>query len=90
MLPDSWRGQVSVLAKTPSEFEAGVPDLFLDIALDGIVLYDKDDYIHKRLSRLRQIVQKEGLYREQRGRELVWQWQAFPGLGRQLTWDGVR
>lgn len=89
ILPDLPRGQVSILAKTPTEFEVGVPALFLDIALDGIILHDTDNYIAGRLSRLRQLISEEGLYREQRGRDLIWQWREFPGLGRQLTWEGV-
>ena len=34
-LPPSCRAIVSILAKTPAEFEAGLPSLILDIALDG-------------------------------------------------------
>ena len=89
LLPVQWCGQVSILAKTPAEFEVGVPALFLDIALDGIILYDTNDYISERLARLRRFITKEGLYREGRGRDLIWQWREFPGLGRQLTWEGL-
>ena len=42
LLPDAWRGRVTILAKTPSEFEVRLPALYLDIALDGLVLYDTD------------------------------------------------
>jgi predicted nucleotidyltransferase len=38
MLPPECRGEVSLLAKTPEEFMSNLPDLYLDIALDGIVL----------------------------------------------------
>ncbi len=89
MLPSLWRGQVSILAKTPAEFEAGLPALFLDIALDGIILDDTDNYMSGRLARLRELMREGGLYREQRGRDLIWQWREFPGLGRQLTWKGI-
>lgn len=89
LLPPLWRGQVSILAKTPAEFEAGVPALFLDIALDGIILYDVDNYMSGRLTRLRELIREAGLYREQRGRDLIWQWREFPGLGCQLTWEGI-
>jgi predicted nucleotidyltransferase len=82
MLPPLWRGQVSILAKTPAEFEAGLPALFLDIALDGIILYG-------RLTRLRELIKAGGLYRKQCGRDLIWQWWEFPGLGCQLTWEGI-
>ncbi|NOX63036.1 MAG: nucleotidyltransferase domain-containing protein [Chloroflexi bacterium] len=90
MLPSNWRGKVSVLAKTPSEFEAGILPIYLDIALDGVILYDTNDYVTKRLIRLRRLIENEKLYREQRDRDLIWRWREFPGLGRQLTWEGKR
>lgn len=46
MLPTDYRGEVSLLAKTPEEFISNLPDLYLDIALDGIVLYDADGRFH--------------------------------------------
>ena len=88
-LPGGWRGQVAILAKTPAEFEAHLPALFLDIALDGMILHDTDDYVASRLARLRLLIQEQGLYREGRGTDLIWQWQEFPGLVRQLTWQGM-
>ena len=88
-LPADWRGHVAILAKTPAEFEAHLPALFLDIALDGIILYDTDAYVASWLARLRQLIQQQGLYREGRGKDLIWQWQEFPGLGRQLTSKGM-
>jgi uncharacterized protein len=89
LLPPAWRGRVSILAKTPAEFEAHVPALFLDIAIDGIILHDTDAYATKRLGRLRQLIHEQGLYRERRAKNFVWQWQDFPGLRHQLTWEGV-
>ncbi len=49
MLPAEHRGGVSLLAKTPEEFMAGLPDLYLDIALDGVILYDTGCYMAERL-----------------------------------------
>jgi len=50
LLPQSWRHQVNVLAHTFSEWFARVTPLALDIALDGIVLYDKtQDLLPARL-----------------------------------------
>lgn len=89
MLPDSWRGQVSLLAKTPAEFEAHLPSLFLDIALDGIILYDPKDYLTERLSHLKQLIQQKGLYRESQAQDLLWQWEEFPGYQWQLRWGEV-
>ncbi len=89
ILPPDWRGKASVLAKTPSEFEAGVSSLYLDIALDGVILYDTDNYIARHLASLKRLIESEKLYRERRGRDLVWRWKEFPGPGRQLTWKGL-
>jgi uncharacterized protein len=49
LLPSSCRSALSVLARTPEEFEAHLPSLYLDIALDGRILYDPRQYAAKRL-----------------------------------------
>ena len=86
MLPVEWRGEVAMLAKTPEEFESYLTSLFLDVALDGIILYDSQSYMAERLARLRRLIQERGLQRRQMGRDLVWDWQHFPGLGWSLDW----
>jgi predicted nucleotidyltransferase len=86
-LPPICRARVSVIAKTPEEFEADIPALWLDIALDGIVLYDALDYAAKRLGRLRRLIDRMGLIRERRGHDLVWRWKQFPGFTWSLTWE---
>jgi predicted nucleotidyltransferase len=90
LLPPAERGRISLLAKTPEEFETSLPALYLDIALDGMVLYDPDRYIADRLVRLRQIIREKGLRRERVGRDLVWQWQEFPGFGWAVEWGESR
>ncbi len=87
ILPDEWRGVVSILAKTPDEFESHLSDLFLDIALDGVILYDTDQYITKRIKHIYHLIQKQGLYREQVGNSFVWQWRQFPGYNWSLQWE---
>lgn len=89
MLPVGWRGQVSLLARTPEEFTASLPALFLDIALDGIVLYDVDNYVAKRLTGLKRLLEKRGLHRERVQHEMVWRWQRFPGFDWALEWEAV-
>ena len=90
MLPAAERGRISLLARTPQEFEGSLPALYLDIALDGIVLYDPDGYIADKLARLRAMIGEKGLRRERAGRYLVWRWQEFPGFGWALEWEGAR
>jgi len=89
ILPPAWRGKIALLAKTPAEFEADVSALYLDIALDGLILYDTDGYMQRHLTRLQQLIRKQGLRREQRGRDLIWRWKTFPGPGWRLTWEGT-
>ena len=89
-LPVAWRGQTAILAKTPEEFEAHLPSLYLDIALDGIVLYDPNDYATRRLASLRKLIEERGLCRERVQDSLVWRWEHFPGFDWALEWEAGR
>lgn len=89
-LPVAWRGDVTVLAKTPKEFEAYLPSLFLDIALDGIILYDTEGYARKKMTDLRQFIQQRGLRRERIERDWFWRWERFPGFDWSLNWEKVQ
>lgn len=90
MLPAAERGRVSMVAKTPQEFEASLPSLYLDIALDGVVLYDPDHYVAEKLAALRRLIDEKGLHREHTGRDWVWRWREFPGFGWAIEWEGAR
>jgi len=87
MLPDEWRAQVSILAKTPAEFEARLPPLYLDIALDGLLLYDPQGYLQLRLDRLRRQMRRLRLQRERVNGDWVWRWQRTPPTDRSLAWE---
>ena len=89
MMPAIWRGRISLLAKTQDEFEASLPALYLDIALDGVVLYDSQGYTQEKLTRLRKLIDEGGLRRVSVGRDFVWQWETFPGFDWTLDWRGV-
>lgn len=87
LLPPAWRGAISVLAKTPSEFEAHLPSLYLDIALDGQILYDQRRYAAGRLADLRRLIERAGLHRE-RGRDGdIWRWHKEPAAAWALEWE---
>ena len=88
-LPVDWRARVANLGKTPQEFEAALPSLYLDIALDGILLYDPEGYAALRLARLRRLIETRGLHREANRRDLAWGWQQFPGFNWSLEWEGA-
>lgn len=86
LIPPLLRGKVALIAKTPAEFESYLSDIFLDIALDGLILYDTNGYMAERLAHLRQIIRDQGLRREQKGKDLLWRWEEFPGFDWSLEW----
>jgi hypothetical protein len=88
-IPETHRGAVSFIAKTPTEFEASLPSLYLDIAIDGLILHDTNRYLATRLKYLRQLIQEQGLYREQVANDLIWRWQTFPGFDWSIRWEAV-
>jgi len=87
LLPAGWRGRIAVLAKTPAEFASHLPALFLDIALDGIILHDTDNYMAQRLAALRELLVRRGLHRQRRNGDFIWQWREFPGYDWQIAWE---
>jgi len=80
-------GAISVLAKTPQEFEASVPSLYLDIALDGRILYDPQGYAAERLAAVRRLIKRLGLYRESTEAGDLWRWEREPAAAWALRWE---
>jgi predicted nucleotidyltransferase len=80
----------AVLGKTPEEFERQFPSLYLDIGLDGVVLYDRDGYASARLRRIREIIAEAGLVRERKNGGMNWVWRTPPRGHWEITWDGFR
>lgn len=78
---------VSVLAKTPEEFESHLPSLYLDIATDGQVIYDPTGYAAARLQTLRFIIRRQGLYRKRTPAGDVWRWRRRPTHPWKLEWS---
>ena len=87
LLPPYWRGRVSILAKTPCEFESVLPPLYLDIASDGKILYDPTGYIGRKLHQLQYLIHRLGLVRRRRGRDIVWGWKTSPKAEWSLRWE---
>jgi predicted nucleotidyltransferase len=86
LLPAPYRGAVSLLAKTPQEFEERISSLYLDLAQDGQILFDPQGYAHRRFAALRRLMAETGIYRkESRGGE-VWRWQQPPRQPWSLQW----
>jgi len=86
LLPQEWRFRVSILAKTPEEFERLLPPLYLDIALDGIILYDLQDYMRDKLAFIRKKIQDKGLQRKRKGANWLWVWKIPPHGAWELEW----
>ena len=85
-LPTNCRGATAILAKTPEEFEAHLSSLYLDIALDGHILYDPSGYAQERLSHLRRQIETAGLKRHHTSAGFCWQWEKEPPESWSLGW----
>ncbi|MFQ5828624.1 MAG: nucleotidyltransferase domain-containing protein [Candidatus Methylomirabilia bacterium] len=82
-------GGVSFLAKTQREFEEGFPSFYLDLALDGVILFDTDGYMEARLSRVREIIKEAGLKRNKISGGFFWDWKKYPASPEwEISWAG--
>jgi predicted nucleotidyltransferase len=86
LLPAAYRGAVSLLAKTPQEFEEKISSLYLDIAHDGQILFDPQGYAHRRLAVLQRLMAETGLYRKKSPGGEVWRWRQKPRQPWALQW----
>ncbi len=86
-LSQAWRGAVAVVARTPQEFETYLPSLYLDIALDGQVLYDPRGYAAGRLATLKGMIEEAGLYRVRTQAGDLWRWKSPPAGAWVLEWQ---
>lgn len=72
--PRTGIGSVPVVLRSPAEFTDRLQSLYLDIALDGQVLYDPLGIAARRLEELRALIRSEGLCREETSAGDVWKW----------------
>ncbi len=79
--PERW-GRVSILARTLKGFESVLSYLFLEIALDGMILHDSREYASNRLQRL---IHDKDPRRERSDKDFVWKLETFPGPCRSLA-----
>ena len=89
LLPGEIRGPASFIAKTRAEFEAGFPSYYLDLALDGIILYDRENYMHQKLARIRELLKTAGLKRQRTDYGFSWEWWTPPRGHWRIDWSGV-
>lgn len=86
LIPMAWRGRVSILAKTPEQFHGAVSSLYLDVALDGQILYDPRGFAVSRLGALRRGIEQLGLRREPVPEGFDWRWEHAPAASWSLSW----
>jgi uncharacterized protein len=89
MLPGELRGAVSFIARIRTEFEAGFPSYYLDLALDGVILYDREDYMQQKLARIRELMKTAGLRRQRTDYGFSWEWHTPPRDHWRIDWSGV-
>ena len=82
--------RVTMVAKTKDEFLSAFPSLYLDLGLDGKILYDKEGFLSERLAMIRKIIHQSGLRREKRDYGFTWRWRNRPKRGWEITWEGYR
>jgi uncharacterized protein len=87
LLPPECRGAVSLLAKTPEEFEGHLTSWYLDVAVDGKILYDPKGYAAQRLEQVRRIINRAGLRRQRTPAGDVWEWDSPPAQPWRLEWS---
>jgi predicted nucleotidyltransferase len=87
LLPLEWQGRVSILAKTPEQFRGVVSSLYLDVALDGKILYDPRGFAAQRLGALRRRIAELGLRRERTPEGFDWRWEKPPAGPWTLSWS---
>jgi predicted nucleotidyltransferase len=89
LLRPGYRSAVALIARTPEEFEDHVPSLYLDIALDGRILYDPAGYAAQRVGKLRRLIEQAGLYRERTRAGDVWRWKEPPRGPWEMSWERI-
>jgi len=89
LVPASLRGKVSFIARTRAEFETEFPAYYLDIGLDGIILFDRDGYLGARLARIRELIRAAGLSRHRGDQGFSWRWVQPPTGHWRIDWSGV-
>lgn len=80
--------KIAITARTPEEFESGFPSFYLDLALDGVVLHEVDNYMSRKLQHIKAIIKQAGLERRKFDHQFSWEWQRPPRGRWEITWDG--
>ena len=87
LLPKRIGTKVSLLAKTEQEFEHRLLPVYLDIAIDAVILFDPQCYLERKFERIKEIMEREGLVRKRVRRTWVWVWKKSRGRDWELDWQ---
>lgn len=89
--PEGWPPGASARLVARAEFEQGFPSLYLDLGLDGQVLWERAGYATTQLDRIRELIEEAGLYRMRLSPgNFYWTWKRPPAPGRwRIDWTGV-
>jgi len=87
-LKGQFEEKLRIIAKTPEEVTSSFPSLFLDLSLDGVILYDRDKFFEHLQARIRKIISQAGLQRKKDQEDYYWEWQSPPKAGWEITWSG--
>ena len=71
-LPQRWRATVSLMITSPEALEAHLSSLLLDVALDGVILFDPSGLVSRRLEALRSLLRTEGWRRQATDEGFAW------------------
>lgn len=80
--------RISVIARTREEFLKHFPPLYLDLALDAQILYDKN-FLFPKLEQIKDLIEKVGLRRKSYKGSYYWEWERQPSIGWELSWEGL-
>lgn len=83
-----FKEKIATISKTQKELESGFPSLYLDLGLDGIILYD-NNYFTKKREIILKLINQAGLFREKIGNVFRWRWQRQPLGIWEINWGGV-
>jgi len=86
----NFKRRVLILAKTEQEFKSHFPSLYLDLGLDGHVLYDQNDFLKVRFEKIKELIRQAGLSRKRFNSNFVWKFKKQPKSGWELTWEDYR
>jgi hypothetical protein len=89
-LSGQFEEKLCIRAKTRQEVLQGFPPLFLDLGLDGVILFDRNDFFKNLQERIREIIRQAGLRRKKDDREFYWEWEDPPKRGWEINWSGYR